>query len=327
MGRRANIFAYRKSFDFENINLQNRAVSETGTGLDITLIPRQTISSNIHANVDFISEYEGFVDFEVTEPCYTVIELRFYHQFGSQPGFWASRNYEFRLPRDSEETVPLNVFNSRSQVPLGRFTTRDGVEIEITEADLKSELTLELVLRVWCERRGSRERIANTLNIVSDLGQAYYYQYQPFVNVPETPSVPELTGPPPRGLRRRRGRMLRRREEIVSFIRYNPVAVGEVSPATVIGAYKASVHHSLQSGEPHRRGAEALGIHAYDEAYILIFNFVLPDDITADLLLLRHRNLKDGETATSFSQNTAVWRIVAIERGVQNTRVICNVGN
>jgi len=126
-------------------------------------------------------------------------------------------------------------------------------------------------------------------------------------------------------MRRRRGRLLKAKEERVSFLRHNSVAVAGEPPVTVVGEYKATVHQydsRIASGVDER-----LGLQALDRVYTVIFNFVLGPEITEDLLVIRHKNLKPGETPTSFSQNTATWRVITIERGVANTRVICNEGD
>ena len=126
-------------------------------------------------------------------------------------------------------------------------------------------------------------------------------------------------------MRRRRARMHKQKEEAVSFIRHNSVAVAGEPPVTVVGEFRATVHPydpRIASGVDDR-----LGLQGLDRVYTVIFNFVLPEEITEDLLLLRHKNLKDGETVTAFSQNTATWRILTIDPGLQNTRVVCNEGN
>ena len=126
-------------------------------------------------------------------------------------------------------------------------------------------------------------------------------------------------------MHRRRGRILKAKEETVSFLRHNSVAVAGEPSVTVVGEYKATVHSydpRISSGVDER-----LGIQAGSRVFVVIFNFVLPDDITEDLLVVRHKNLKDGETATSFSQNTVTWRILNIDRGISNTRVICHEGD
>ena len=124
-------------------------------------------------------------------------------------------------------------------------------------------------------------------------------------------------------MRRRRSRMHKQKEETVSFIRHNSVASGGDPSVEVIVEYKATVHQY----SPGRGVDDSLGLQALDRVYTVIFNFVLPEEITDDLLLLRHKNLKDGETVTEFSQNTATWRIITIDPGLQNTRVVCNEGN
>lgn len=124
-------------------------------------------------------------------------------------------------------------------------------------------------------------------------------------------------------MRRRRGRMLKAKEETVSFVHFNRNAVASEPPVEVIGEYKATVHQY----SPAQGVDDKLGLQALDRVYTVIFNFVLGSEITEDLLFIRHKNLKDGETATSFSQNTSFLRIITIDRGIANTRVICNEGD
>lgn len=172
------LYAFWESFDFSHPNQEGSSVPQSGDGLDIELLAKQTVASSLLPNTPFETIYEGFLEVAVTNQSFMEFELRFYHKFGTQE-FWASRNAEYRVINNSVLTVPLNIYNSISQVSVGTYTTRDGTQITVTEADLRGDIELQIVLRVTSLNRNTRARRGNTIDIQEQLGKVHFRQLHP----------------------------------------------------------------------------------------------------------------------------------------------------
>lgn len=172
------LYAFWESYDFSHPDQSGVSVPQSGDGLDIELLAKQTVKSNILPNEPFETIYEGFLEVAITNASFMEFEMRFFHKFGAQE-FWASRNAEYRVSNNSVLTIPLNIYNSISQVPLGTYTTRDGTSITVTEADLRGDIELQILLRVTSLNRGTRARRANTIDIQEQLGKVHFRQLHP----------------------------------------------------------------------------------------------------------------------------------------------------
>lgn len=176
------IYLFDQQYDLSDVDRSALMLSDSGDGEDIELLPLTTVKSNLIAGSDFITEYEGALEMAVTNRSFINVEMRFFHKFGNQPGFWASRQERlFAAANNATINIGLGVFNSRTRLPLGEFTTQDGTKIVITPQDLKSDLQIRLIARITSLARSNQARRGNTIDLITHNAKVTFHQLTPFV--------------------------------------------------------------------------------------------------------------------------------------------------
>ena len=147
-------------------------------GYVLPLIPATTVSAGIAANEDFVAEWLGTLeidlDYDSGNNKRIDFEMHFKHtlRVGGVPlSFDAVRTVHYRVNRQTVFTLPLNIFNSRSRVPLGEFQLRDGTTIMITQDDLDDDFEIQAELRI---KSAGDDGEIESLNI--ERGQVTFYQ-------------------------------------------------------------------------------------------------------------------------------------------------------
>lgn len=166
-------------------------------GYEIELIPEQTAAGGIAPGQDFVSDWLGTLDVDLKYASgnnkRVTFALHFVHTIrvdGTPLTFDAVRTATYRINSAGIFTLPLNVFNSRSRVPLGSYTLQDGTQITITEADLADDLTIKATLEIT-----SQDNNATIEELSIHNGEAYFSQL----------AAAGAVGPGPKGQRGDKG--------------------------------------------------------------------------------------------------------------------------
>ena len=113
------------------------------------LAPREFEGGLSPAPQDFVTEYEGVIHLNASERTNVEVDLVTTHSYGDGPVTFSSvRTISFKILANEELSFSLRDFNSRTQIPLGTFTTRDGTEVTVTQAILDEPVTIGANLRV-----------------------------------------------------------------------------------------------------------------------------------------------------------------------------------
>ena len=174
----ANPYSYNQSYDLANISLQT--VTSADPAPVISLLTRRQAPGGILPNVPFITDYEGFI--ELLDPNAQVgveLALRFTHRVGNNPDFISTRIYRQRVGQDTEETIPLNAFSSRTSIPMGSYTTQDGTTITVTESDFENPVDIQIDLRIRLFNKGFTTEVTDgsrTIQIETQLAAVHFWQ-------------------------------------------------------------------------------------------------------------------------------------------------------
>ena len=124
-------------------------VNASGDGYEFDIIPQTTSPGGILTNRDFITEYEGAIRIDTLLTVIVELELKFIHYSGVEgKEFETSRVHNVRIHNNEIQTIPLSIFNSRTQLSLGTRTLADGSQITITQEDLDNDVPIKLTLCV-----------------------------------------------------------------------------------------------------------------------------------------------------------------------------------
>ena len=170
-------YAFHQAYDIADPAIASD-VDVPAAGYEIVLIAQQVAVGGIVAGEDFISQWYGTLevdlDYDAGNNKQVDFELHFNHTIrkdGVPLSFDAVRTVHYRINKQSVFTIPLNVFDSRSVVPIGEYTLQNGTTITLTQEDLDGELTISASLVI--KSQGDDATI-ETLNI--ERGQAVFHQ-------------------------------------------------------------------------------------------------------------------------------------------------------
>jgi len=167
----------------------------TGDGYELSVLARTHIDDPIVGNMEFVSEYSGtlHVDGSFSGNTQLEVDLVFRHEY--QDGdetvtFDSVRTVSYRVNDREDLTIPLNVFNSRTVVPVGEYELPDGRTLTFTQEILNGGvyITILMRLRFYVPGEGSPngDRKAGNIEALNfQRPAAVYYQ----IGVPPTPVV------------------------------------------------------------------------------------------------------------------------------------------
>lgn len=254
-------FHQRRDLAFADVANTDPAASYAVTLLD------DDFESGILPGEDFVTEYQGFVVIDADTSAQYDFELSVDHIWnrGEADEFRITSRQEWtgRLHRSEDFTLPLAVFNARSQVALGTFTDGDGRTIEITEALLAAGLHLTTHLKIT---RPNGADFALDSMALSDRAVATYYQLQPELSDVDASRIA------PQPTRATRGRYLRQAPDGESII-YDaeaPEQSGEVTLAFADTAVAWNGANPAPSIAPGKSDADT----TYDQAATELFDWV-----------------------------------------------------
>ena len=141
------------------------SIPRSGTNPAIyTLLDAHEFPGPISSSLDFFTEWEGSVVFEMDAACRAHVILHTIHAFGT--GFAKTfdhvRTFPIDCAADTRRAVSLGVFDSVSQVPIGTFRG-----ITITEADLALPSKITYQIEIQSFQRKGNNRNTNTLKFLS----------------------------------------------------------------------------------------------------------------------------------------------------------------
>ena len=141
------------------------SIPRSGTNPAIyTLLDAHEFAGPISSSLDFFTEWEGSVVFEMDAACRAHVILHTIHAFGT--GFAKTfdhvRTFPIDCAADTRRAVSLGVFDSVSQVPIGTFRG-----ITITEADLALPSKITYQIEIQSFQRKGNNRNTNTLKFLS----------------------------------------------------------------------------------------------------------------------------------------------------------------
>ena len=136
----------------------NQAISDSGDGLEITLVDDETFSSEgIQAGADFITEWAGSFSFRFSAAATVQVSLVTEHTFNSK-SITHVRTIPVDVLANASVGFAMNAFTRRSRIALGTY---QGVTI--TEADLEGNVQISYKLRFQAFGRRSTTRLTGNL--------------------------------------------------------------------------------------------------------------------------------------------------------------------
>lgn len=157
-------------------------IPSTSTGYVITLLPPTSIEGRIAASVDFVTEWQGNIEYSVLDISgasngFVEIFLNTHHEFNGK-AFDLHRQVEGTVvSQGSNNLFRLSNMNTRAVVPVGTYMPPSGEAIEITEADLNGPTIISYSLEFLHYNRRAGSRLdANINNISLTQGQVTSYQ-------------------------------------------------------------------------------------------------------------------------------------------------------
>ena len=140
-----------------------------------TLLDEWDAPAGVVADTDFIVEWEGIVQFEFADAANIELILRTTHKIGpSELAITHERSFVLDAPRNTRWSVPMNVFNSRSQVRAGTY---NGVTLTDADIALASKISYAIVINTYA-RRSTTNRRANTLEYLAFVPSVETVAYQ-----------------------------------------------------------------------------------------------------------------------------------------------------
>jgi len=171
-------------------------VPTTGNGYELSILPRTHIDDPIVGNMEFVSDYSGTLHVDgsfSSNNTQLEVDLVFRHEY--QDGdetitFDSVRTVSYRVNNREDLTIPLNVFNSRTVVPVGAYELPDGRTLTFTQEILNSGvyITILMRLRFYVQGEGSPDgtrKQGNIEHLNFQRPNVVYYQ----IGVPPTPVV------------------------------------------------------------------------------------------------------------------------------------------
>ncbi len=136
-------------------------------GRTITLVDGFVAPGGIKAGTSFVTEWEGFLVFNSQFSTSIELSLETVHAFGTPAiTFTHTRPFAVTLTAAADQTVPMNAFNSRSDVNLGSYTPPGTTTpIEITQAHLDAHSTISYRIKMIA-RSGTGTAINLAMNKV-----------------------------------------------------------------------------------------------------------------------------------------------------------------
>ena len=158
----ASAYAYYTAPTINPLTFTQTAIGDTGSGYIYALVDDYDTPAGIIPNHDFLTEFYGFLNFEVADNRNIQIILRTKHSFNGK-----TLNHERVHFIDAvggvRTSLAMNDFNSRSQVRIGTF---GGVSI--TQADLEAAATITYEIEIKSfNRKSETTRQATTLNYLA----------------------------------------------------------------------------------------------------------------------------------------------------------------
>ena len=147
-GPNQSAYSYNQRFNIPDVTPTQ--VRGSSNDMEITLLPRMQVPGGLIPNNDFITDYEGFIQLQNmrSRRVGVQIELNFTHWVGSNPAFVSKRAYRQGIGGNAHETLPLSIFNSRSNIPIGTYRTADGTEITVTAEDFANPTEIKVAFIV-----------------------------------------------------------------------------------------------------------------------------------------------------------------------------------
>ena len=156
-------YAFRARNELSPANVTSaQTIPTSGTGYEVTLLDEESIVGEVQPDNDFIVDWEGGFSGRVTVAGTLHVILKTTHEFNGKT-FVHSRTHQLDVVGNASFFVPMNVFNTRSQVSLGAYRTQAGVTVQITEADLRGPTTITYTLEFQLHNRRAAGRKAGNL--------------------------------------------------------------------------------------------------------------------------------------------------------------------
>ena len=131
----------------------------------------QSFDGGIEPGSPFFTIFEGFLVLDGGSTDNYTATLHVGHAWATGEHIDATRTYRVRINRNEVISIPLNVFNSVSEVPLGTFTDANGDTVEITRELLATPTTIAMSLEL--ARDGGAVAV-ETLTL--DAGEVHFHQ-------------------------------------------------------------------------------------------------------------------------------------------------------
>ena len=136
----------------------NQAISDSGDGLELTILDDMTFPAGILPGVDFVTEWEGNVSLRLDVAGTVVIGIVTEHTINGKT-LTHVREVREDYATGTSLFVPFNVFNSRSRVVAGTYGS-----VTLTEADLEAEVQITYKLRFQLMGRRTSNRIPGNIS-------------------------------------------------------------------------------------------------------------------------------------------------------------------
>ena len=153
-------------------------------GRNITLVNDFVAPGGIVAGTPFVTEWEGFLVLNAQFSASIQLELETVHSFGNPALTFTHRKpFAVSLQAAVDQTVPMNAFNSRSDVMLGSYTPPGtNTPIEITQAHLDAHSTISYRIKIVA-RSGTGTAINLNMNKAEAIGvETTSYQLRQALN-------------------------------------------------------------------------------------------------------------------------------------------------
>ena len=169
------------AFTAPNISVSTSIPGGRTDGYVHTLKDWTEYPGGIASMVDFIADFEGFLLLAVDKNSVVDVQLCTSHRWtpdsGPQVEFTSERVYNLRLISGISTAIPLNVFDSRTQVPTGTFNTRDGSEITVDQALLNSPIEIRFQVKIKAyQNNGSRRSDLSITSFSGDRDRVTLFQ-------------------------------------------------------------------------------------------------------------------------------------------------------
>ena len=167
----------------------DQAIANSGDGYKVALVTDYAGPPGIVPGVDFVTEWEGVLSFEISDNANVEITLRTIHKFGTpEKELVHTRSYFIDASRNTPVTLAMADFFSRSTPIAGTFR---GVTVTDAEIRGTSKITYELEIRAYNRRSETTRKAVNLKSLVSQNVETASYQLG-FVQPEGHGSIPEI---------------------------------------------------------------------------------------------------------------------------------------